>query len=38
MEIVIKSTHILNNINIAFKSYIVKVSFKSDMVTVWIDI
>ena len=34
MEIVIKSMHIFNNVNIASKPYIVKVSSKSDMVIV----
>ena len=38
MELIIKSTHIFNNINIASKLYIVKVSLKSDMVIIWIDI
>jgi len=38
LETVIKSTHIFNNINIAPKPCIVKVSPKFDMVIVWIDI
>jgi len=38
MEIVIKSMHIFNNVNITSKPYIVKVSSKSNMVIVWIDI
>ena len=38
MEIVIKSMHIFNNVNIVFKSHIVKIFPKSNMAIVWIDI
>ena len=38
MEVFIKTLHIFNNINITSKPYIVKVSPKSDMAIVWINI
>lgn len=38
MELIIKSTYIFDNIHIALKLYIIKVSPKSDMSIVWIDI
>jgi len=38
MESFIKSLYIFDNINIAFKLHVVKVSSKSDMAIVWIDI
>ena len=38
IELIIKSTHIFNNINIISKLHIIKVSLKSDMTIVWIDI
>jgi len=38
MELIIKSTHIFDNINVASKLHIVKVSPKSDMTIIWIDI
>jgi len=38
METVIKTTHVFNNTHIVFKPRIVKVSPKSDMVIVWINI
>ena len=38
IELFIKTLHIFDNINIASKLYIIKVSSKSDMAIVWIDI
>jgi len=38
MEAIIKNTHIFNNICITSKPYIIKVSLKSDMAIVWINI
>jgi len=38
MESIIKASHIFNNIKIASKPYVCKVSQKSNMVIVWIDI
>jgi len=38
IESIIKSTHIFNNIRIASKLYVIKISPKSDMSIVWIDI
>ena len=38
MELFIKTLHIFDNINIASRFYIIKVSSKSDMAIVWIDI
>ena len=38
MESVIKTTYIFNNVNIASKPCSVKVSPKSDMAIIWIDI
>jgi len=38
IEIIIKSTHIFNNICITFKPWVVKVLPKSDMAIIWIDI
>ena len=35
---IIQSTHIFNNIHLASKSYVIKISLKSDMVVIWIDI
>jgi len=34
----IKTLHIFNNVNFASKLYITKVSLKSDMAIVWLDI
>ena len=38
VESIIKSTHIFNNIVFASRPYIIKVSPKSNMVVIWIDI
>jgi len=38
MEAFIKTSHIFNNVNITSKPYVVKVSSKSDMAIIWIDI
>ena len=38
MELIIKSTHIFDNINVASKLHIIKVSPKSNMTIIWIDI
>jgi len=38
METVIKTTHVFNNTHIISKPRVVKVSPKSDMAIVWIDI
>ena len=38
IEDIIKASHIFNDVKIAFKSHICKVSPKSDMAIVWIDI
>ena len=38
MESFIKSTHIFDNVNIASRPCIIKISPKSNMVIVWIDI
>jgi len=38
VESIIKSTHIFNNIRIAFKPHIIKVSSKSNISIIWIDI
>ena len=38
VETVIKSSHIFNNLLLASKPRIIKVSSKYDMVIVWIDI
>ena len=38
MEGIIKASHIFNNVKIASKPHIYKVSLKSDMAIIWIDI
>ena len=38
VEKIIKSNHIFNNIAVASKSCIIKVSPKSDMAIIWLDI
>jgi len=38
VETIIKSTHIFNNIHIASKLHVIKVSPKLDITIVWIDI
>jgi len=38
VENIIKTTHIFNDICLTSKPYIIKASFKSDMVVIWIDI
>ena len=38
MEIIIKFTHIFNNIYITSKPYVIKVSPKSDMAIIWVNI
>ena len=38
VESIIKSTHIFNNIKVASKPHICKISSKLDMTIVWIDI
>jgi len=38
IETIIKTTHIFNNIQIASKLRVIKVSSKSDIAIVWIDI
>jgi len=38
IEVIIKSTHIFNNINIVLKPHVVKVLLKSDIAIIWINI
>ena len=38
MEIIIKFTHIFNNIYITSKLYVIKVSPKSDIAIIWVNI
>ena len=38
IETIIKNNHIFNNIVIASKSYIIKVSPKSNIAIIWLDI
>ena len=38
VESIIKSNHIFNNIIITLRPYIIKVSLKSDMAIIWLDI
>jgi len=38
IEEVIKRIHLFNNVTLASSPYIIKVSFKSDMAVIWIDI
>ena len=38
MEIIIKFTHIFNNIYIISKLYVIKISPKSDMAIIWVNI
>ena len=38
IETIIKNNHIFNNIVIALKSYIIKVSPKSNIAIIWLDI
>ena len=38
IETIIKNNHIFNNIVIALKSYIIKVSSKSNIAIIWLDI
>ena len=38
MEIIIKFTHIFNNIHIISKLYVIKISPKSDMTIIWVNI
>jgi len=38
IERVIKTTHIFNDIVLAFHLHIIKISLKSDMAMIWVDI
>ena len=38
VEDIIKSNHIFNNITLASRPYIIKISLKSDMAIIWVDI
>jgi len=38
MEDIIKRNHIFNNVVLAFKPHIIKVSPRSDMAIIWVDI